>query len=113
MAIQPIDLQTMYAQMGTVAQNVAHQQQGAKLAEGIQQQHTVQQNIEQTERVQQAAHDEAQATSIHGDGGAAGGDAALFQERKRSSDDSAESVGTVPSHGISDPRIGQHIDITR
>ena len=46
MAIHPIDLQTMYSQIDNVAKQVVHQQQGAALAESVQQTNFVRQNKE-------------------------------------------------------------------
>lgn len=46
MAIQPIDLQTLYSQLGNVSKTVAFQQQGVPLQNAIQQE-------EQTKRLQQ------------------------------------------------------------
>ena len=46
MGIQPIDLQTLYSQLGNVSKTVAFQQQGIPLQNAIQQE-------EQTKRLQQ------------------------------------------------------------
>ena len=46
MAIQPIDLQTMYSQMANIAQNAAQAQDGGRLTEAMQQQNIVRQNLE-------------------------------------------------------------------
>ena len=53
MAIHPIDLQTMYSQIDNVAKQVVHQQQGAALAESVQQTNFVRQNKEDVKKVQQ------------------------------------------------------------
>ena len=46
MGVSPIDLQTMYANMNNVARTVAHQQQGAVLAQQLQESKIIQQNTE-------------------------------------------------------------------
>ncbi|MFC2477413.1 MAG: hypothetical protein ACFNQG_00135, partial [Treponema socranskii subsp. buccale] len=60
MAIQPIDLQTMYSQMANIAQNAAQAQDGGRFAEAMQQQNIVRQNLEEAERVSRPASDESE-----------------------------------------------------
>ena len=104
MAIQPIDLQTMYSQMANIAQNAAQAQDGGKFAEAMQQQNIVRENLEEAERVSRPASDESEAQSR-----------------------AVKNNGSSPSHGESEESgkggereravresyIGQHVDITR
>ncbi len=53
MAIQPIDLQTMYAQIQNVAKQAAFQQQGLQLADSMQQENIIKQNEEMAQRVKE------------------------------------------------------------
>ena len=88
MAIQPIDLQTMYSQMANIAQNAAQAQDGGKFAEAMQQQNIVRENLEEAERVSRPASDESEAQSR----------AVKNEGRERA---------------VRESYIGQHIDITR
>ena len=51
MAIQPIDLQTMYSQMSNVASRVSHEQHGTQMNAAIQLQNAVVQNAENVKTV--------------------------------------------------------------
>ena len=67
MALQPIDLQTMYSQMANVAQRVASEGQGAALSQSIQTQGIVNQNLQQSQSVQKTAANETQTGKIKAD----------------------------------------------
>ena len=55
MAIQPIDMQTMYSQLNNVAKNAGAQQQ-AQLSEAMQQQSNIQKNLENSQKIQNTSN---------------------------------------------------------
>ena len=68
MAIQPIDLSTMYSQMNNVAKTVAHQQNGAQLTQAMQENLVLQQEKVRLSQVQKAAENEASAGVVKDEG---------------------------------------------
>jgi len=108
MAIQPIDLQIMYSQMSNVANIAAHQQNGAQLADAMQQTKIVQQNIEQTSSVQKTAENESKSVEINPDGHQS---SERFSAKKKKQESAAEPE--KKKNEIRESYLGQHIDITR
>lgn len=110
MGIQPIDLQTLYSQLGNVSKTVAFQQQGIPLQNAIQQE-------EQTKRLQQKR--EAVEAAAGYDEGPAGvkndkespPDTQEQKDKKKRGENETEDDGKV-FEVIKDPRLGQHIDIS-
>lgn len=113
MAIQPIDLQTMYSQMANVAQTVAHQQQGVQLNEAMQQQNIIQKNKEMSERVQKSADEQTQELKVKPDGHN-GNEQPKGKKRQPKTDENkvTEEDGEKPD-GIREEYLGRHINITR
>ena len=111
MALQPIDLQTMYSQMANVAQRVASEGQGAALSQSIQTQGIINQNLQQSQAVQKAAANEAQTGKIKADGKGSDGQAAGGKMKKREGQE--EEVPQKKEYEITDPALGAHINITR
>lgn len=112
MAIQPIDLQTLYSQLENVSKGVAAQQQGAQL-------HSVLQNENQTKKIQekqntvQETKNEQNADSIHerkqrkhdnNDNGDS-------NDNDKKSDDNKSQDNLPVQEVIRDPGLGRHIDI--
>ncbi len=111
MALQPIDLQTMYSQMANVAQRVASEGQGAALSQSIQTQSIVNQNLQQSQAVQKAAANEAQAAKIKADG--KGSQAREQGGKKKKPGAQEEEAPQKKEYEITDPSLGVHINITR
>lgn len=111
MAIQPIDLQTMYSQMANIAQNAAQAQDGGRLTEAMQQQNVVRQNLEAVDRVSRPASDEsgAQSRAVKNDG--ASSSHGESEERGKSGERKKKDEGC--EHAVRESYIGRHIDITR
>lgn len=107
MAIHPIDLQTMYAQMNNVARTVANSQQGAQLAQQLQENKIIQQNLEQAHTVKKAANDEAKSTGVTDEGHRG----SQQENNKRKNASSQENPQKETE--IRESYLGQHIDITR
>lgn len=111
MALQPIDLQTMYSQMANVAQRVASEGQGAALSQSIQTQSIINQNLQQSQSVQKTAANEAQTGKIKADSKGSGGGAAAGGQKKKEAQ--AEEPEEKKEYEIRDPALGVHINITR
>lgn len=109
MAIQPIDLSTMYSQMNNVAKTVAHQQQGSQLTHAMQEASRVQQNSETAAQVHKTAGNEAKSTQVkddsNGSNGSAGGNSKKRQQN--------EEQETPKEQVIRESYLGTHIDISR
>ena len=111
MAIQPIDLQTMYSQMANIAQNAAQAQDGGKFAEAMQQQHIVRENLEAAERVSRPVADESETESraVKNDGSSP----SHGEAEKKGKDGKREKKQEGCECIVRESYIGQHIDITR
>ena len=111
MAIQPIDLQTMYSQMANIAQNAAQAQDGGKFAEAMQQQNIVRENLEEAERVSRPASDESEAQSraVKNDGSSPSH--GKSEEKGKGGEREKKHEGR--ERAVRESYIGQHIDITR
>lgn len=109
MGLQPIDLQTMYSQISTVARQTAHQQQGVQLSEAMQQVNVVRQNQEKSEKVQQTEEQEKSGI-INQNGKNTSG----RQEKEKKNSDRTDLEPQNPEQSrLKEPYLGQHIDITR
>ena len=111
MAIQPIDLQTMYSQMANIAQNAAQAQDGGRLAEAMQQQNIVRENLEEVDRVSRPASDESEAASRAVKNDVASSSRGESEERGKSGGREKKDEGR--ERAVRESYIGQHVDITR
>ncbi len=111
MALQPIDLQTMYSQMANVAQRVASEGQGAALSQSIQTQGIVNQNLQQSQSVQKTAANETQTGKIKAD--AKGAQEQAAGDKKKRQGGQEEETPQKKEYEITDPTLGVHINITR
>lgn len=114
MAIQPIDLSTMYSQMGNVAKNVANIQQGTQLTQAMQESVVIRDRQEQAAQVHRAADSQTDTSQIKTD--SEGNDAGTPQQssgRKRKEDNNNSEPAEPKITEIREPYLGQHIDISR
>lgn len=109
MAVQPIDLQTMYSQLANVARQAATEGQGAALSQSMQTQGIINQNLQQSKAVQKAAENETESSKVKADG-QNGGRNDRPSSRKKKGEESEAPEKT--EYQISDPRLGQHINVT-
>lgn len=107
MAIQPIDLQTMYSQLGNVANKVAHSQQGAQLFQSMNQVNVIKQNAEQAAKVQKT-NENSKSVNVNKDG--RNEDSADFSQKKNEKDKEKDSE--EKSFGITESFLGVHVDIS-
>ena len=112
MAIAPIDLQVMYAQMNNVAKIAVSQQQGAVLSQQLQEQKIVQQNLEKAVAVKKAADSEAK-TQLVGDGTQGGSNDASSQQKKNNGGRDNPPPPAEKKQEIKESYLGQHIDVSR
>jgi len=110
MAIQPIDLQTMYSQMSNVANRVSHEQQGAQIASSLQQQSALIQNEQNVKTVNKAADDEAKSPLVKEDGHS--NQESNNSEKKKEAKDNSEQTPSSKTE-IREDYLGRHINITR
>lgn len=109
MAIAPIDLQAIYVNMDNVAKTVANQQQGAQLAQQLQESQMIQKNAEKASAVQKTADNEAKSETIKNEGHASNF-YSQEQRRQKQDNDSKEKEKAVE---IRESYLGQHINIER
>ncbi len=109
MAIGPIDLQVMYAQMNNVAKIAVSQQQGAVLSQQLQEQKIIQQNLEKNAAVKKVADSDSK-TQLVGDG-TQGGNGAAPQSNTGGNSQSDFSQTPEKKQEIKESYLGQHIDL--
>lgn len=68
MAIQPIDLQTMYSQLANVSQNVSNQQSAVQMSQAVQLQNQKLDNLENSKKVQGMGDEKSQSNTVNEDG---------------------------------------------
>ncbi|MBP5402512.1 MAG: hypothetical protein J6Y36_05060 [Treponema sp.] len=110
MAIQPIDLQTMYSQMSNVANRVSHEQQSAQVASSLQQQSALVQNEQNVKTVNKAADEEAKSPLVKEDGHS--NQEGQNSEKKKNPGENSEQF-TSSKTEIREEYLGKHINITR
>lgn len=112
MSIQPIDLQTVYAQIDKVAR-VAAQDQNLQLANNMSIGKTQRANLEKTKQVQQTAAQEIDTETIKTDSKQSGSLNQNQTKKKETEEKEKEEEESKKQSEIKDPLLGQHIDITR
>lgn len=115
MAIQPIDLSTVYSQMDKMGQFNAAQVQNSHMASRVHLEKTAQQDSEKAKIVQESSKNK-ESNNIKADvnqGGGAG--QGLLEgesrEKKEVSDMKEEEKPASKLYEIRDPNLGQHIDL--
>ncbi|MBP5587472.1 MAG: hypothetical protein J6X37_01940 [Treponema sp.] len=109
MAIQPIDLQTMYSQMSNVASRVSHEQQSAQAASSLQQQYALAQNEQNVKTVNKAADEESKSPLVKDNGHSSSGQ----EKSDGKKHDKEEASSSYPKTEIREDYLGKHINITR
>ena len=109
MAIQPIDLSTMYSQMNNVAKAVAHQQNGAQLTQAMQENVVLQQEKVRLYHVQKAAENESSAGIVKDEGRQKNS----FQNQNGRKTNQPDEEQPEKITEIREAFLGQNIDISR
>lgn len=116
MAIQPIDMQTMYSQLNNVAKNAGAQQQ-AQLSEAMQQQSNIQKNLENSQKIQNTSNTQSLSPKISSDGkGGSGSSEENHSSQNNNTDDLENQIEELQNNTISnyqDKKVGSIIDIMR
>lgn len=107
MAIHPIDLSTIYSQLDNVAKFNASQNQNVQNAAGIMHSVTVAQEAEKAKAVQETAKNESSADEIKDDS-----ENSSSEEKEKSDKKENSQEEEHKQIEITDPKLGQHIDIT-
>lgn len=110
MAIQPIDLQTLYTQLENVSKNVAFQQQGMQFKDDMAETERARQEFNKKRAVTKTREEEEQADTIHErkNGNDTPQNSQKHMHKKEDDENSEESVAAVTIH---DPMLGRIIDI--
>lgn len=112
MAIQPIDLQTLYTQMDKVSKNVAYQEKGVYLNRDVNQADQQKKIDEQHKAIEKAQKEDKDADKVK----------ERQENRQQASDNqtpeqqkeeqAAPQEPEVIYEWITDPNLGNHIDIS-
>lgn len=109
MAIQPIDLQTLYTQLENVSKNVAFQQQGVQVRDDMQLTEQARQEFLKKRAVTKTREEEEQADTVQErKNGNNQQQAAARQNKKESEEQEDEPASEIQIH---DPLLGRIIDI--
>lgn len=111
MGIAPIDLQAIYANMNNVAKTVSNQQQGAQLAQQLQESKMIQQNAEEAKIVHKAAGNEAKSGAVKNEGHSR--QYSGSGEGKNGQKDDKDGASSKNISEIREEYLGQHINIER
>jgi hypothetical protein len=106
MPIKPIDLQTLFVQLGQVGKQQAAEKDGAVLHASLHGAQVKRMEDQAAKAIQRPKEDQASSQSIEEDGHA--GTSGQSSEKKR--DDEKKSGKDVET--ISDPNLGGHVDIS-
>lgn len=109
MGIQPIDLSVVYSQMDNVSKFNASQNQLVQAANQQGRDKVASENLEKSKTVQNAARDEAQSGNVKNslEGGSSFGYAGGKRKQKEREEDEEDAAPDA----ISEPELGQLIDI--
>lgn len=109
MALQPIDLQNMYAQMSNVAQNVALAQDSPRMAEAMNAQQNIRRNMEKAQTVQKTSNENGKASLVKDEGGGTGTGYAMTGGRKGGGGE--DNKEEQKSEVVTSPYLGRHVNI--
>jgi hypothetical protein len=111
MAIQPIDLQTLFAQMDKVGKTQSAQREGVGMhqdLQGVQLQRKTEEHIQSVNEAQNTG----EGTEKVKDRGAKGQDANTDEEKKKNAKQNTPEEEQKPAIVFSDPYLGKNIDIS-
>lgn len=111
MAIHPIDLSTMYSQMDKVSKFNASVEQNIKMVNASNMNKTIQENLDKSKQVHEAKNEDSNSEKVRPDGKNSQQHNLAQDEKKEKEEQPQETVRKTVE--ISDPLLGQHIDISR
>ncbi|MDR1784902.1 MAG: hypothetical protein LBR23_00320 [Spirochaetaceae bacterium] len=110
MAIQPIDLQTLYTQLDKVSKTAVQQQQGAQMARELQQDAVQRETLRRSETVKELPGNERSVGAVD-DGGGGRNDGGGKKKQKRDAP-TPQGEGDKKYVLVSDASLGSHIDVS-
>ena len=111
MAIQPIDLQAIFAQMDKVGKNQAALKEGSQLHESLQQIQNQKKLEENVQSVNQAQDMGKEAETIRDENRQSADKGAPGEKKSGENDDDGDDNG-IEADRIRDPALGRNIDIS-
>jgi hypothetical protein len=110
MAIQPIDLQTLYTQLDKISKTEVHQQQGMQLARELQRDTLQKQEMLRNETVKELRTDTGNVKSVDDEGGQNAPDSRRKKQKKEHETEEPQTEGRY--YFIYDPQLGRNIDVS-
>ncbi|MDR3284716.1 MAG: hypothetical protein LBS97_06020 [Treponema sp.] len=108
MAIQPIDLQTLYSQLDTVAKTVMQQQQGAQLTHAMRAAELTRQETEKNTAVRELTQENEGMEAINDRTSSGKQNQEGRDKQKKQPEMQEEAKHFSP---IKDPNLGRHVDV--
>jgi len=112
MAIQPIDLQTMFTQMDKVGKNQAALREGLQIQESIQQAQSQKKLEENVQSVNQSQNMGDEAETIRDENRKGSGNSNSGSPDDKQGEGNEESEKDEKQNLIRDPALGRNIDIS-
>lgn len=115
MAIQPIDLQTLYTQLDKVSKTVAFEQQGVHLKNALNDADTEKRIFEKNKAVQQASMEDSETSRVkeRKEGNQDNGTSEEHHSKESNDKNNNEVVETASKTNIiNDPELGRYVDIS-
>ncbi len=111
MALNPIDLQTLYTQLENVSKNVAFQQQGIQLRNSVQQEDYGRQLMEKEKMVKEAAQEESETVRVKNQQKKNNNQENDSEKKEKDSDSQTPEQPELKTETIKDHRLGHLVDI--
>ena len=113
MAIQPIDLQTLYTQIDKVGKQVAFQQQGQHLKNAVNNSEFEKQLIEKHKAVSEATMEDSETGTVKERRNPNQQETSSNNEQSKNQEETSEQEKNLnKSNVINDPTLGRYIDIS-
>lgn len=112
MAIQPIDLQTLYSQMDKVSKNVAYQEKGVYLNRDVHQADQQKKIDEQHKAIEKAQKEDKDAGKVKERQENRQQSSEKREEERKNEEQTVPAEPEVIYEWIKDPDVGNHIDIS-
>ncbi len=110
MAIQPIDMQTLFSQLEKVGKTQAFAQHGVEIKNAIEQEESTKRSQEKHQAV--AGTTDAAEEGLSRVKDRQGSKDEESNGQKKHKNDQSEEIEVPPVQTVSDPKLGRHIDIS-
>ena len=112
MAIQPIDLQTLYTQLDKVGKQQQQQQQAAQISRDVEKQHALVESEKKIKKVKETNAGEEAVTAVHDQNDSREKSASENNESAKEKEANSGEDIVAKKEIIRDPALGRHIDIS-